>query len=123
MIFSARQLQDLHRSNGQVTLPAQARLTPLARDWVRSRGIQVVFADAPINALAKPQATLVQPIDFDELSRVAASRALLWWCDGPCGAVKAALMATAHELEISELKIASHPQLLVSAIHELAREI
>ena len=31
MIFTARQLEELHRSNGHVTLPYRARLTPLAQ--------------------------------------------------------------------------------------------
>ena len=42
MIFTARQLQDLHKTNGHVRLPVGARLTPLARDWVRAKSVSVV---------------------------------------------------------------------------------
>ena len=31
MIFTARQLEELHRTNGHVTLPYRARLSPLAQ--------------------------------------------------------------------------------------------
>ena len=43
MIFTARQLEDLHKSNGHVVLPYGARLTPLAVDWARGKKIAVGY--------------------------------------------------------------------------------
>ena len=40
MIFTARQLQDLHKTNGHVTLPVGARLTPIS--WVRCSTVYAV---------------------------------------------------------------------------------
>ncbi len=48
MIITARQLEDLHRtggSNGHVTLPYRARLTPLAADFIRARKIVLGYSD------------------------------------------------------------------------------
>ena len=41
MIYTARQLEDLHKGNGngQLVLPYGARLTPLAVDWARARKV------------------------------------------------------------------------------------
>ena len=43
MIFTARQLEDLHKSNGHVVLPYGARLTPLAADWARAKKVQIGY--------------------------------------------------------------------------------
>src|SRR5688500_7191561 len=43
MIFTARQIEDLHKTNGHVTLPVGARLTPMASDWARSRKVAIVY--------------------------------------------------------------------------------
>jgi len=51
MIVTARQLEDLHRasgSNGHVTLPYRARLTPLGSDWVRAKKIVIGYSDVPM---------------------------------------------------------------------------
>src|SRR5258708_2828504 len=48
MIVTARQLEDLHKSNGgngRVTLPYRARLTPLAADFVRARKLTVGYSE------------------------------------------------------------------------------
>src|SRR5437763_8654578 len=96
MIFTARQLEDLHKSNGHVVLPYGARLTPLAVDWARGKRIQVGYgpdelvkeskAVTPASDGAKAQAALAP---------IAGS--FLWWCDGPCGAAKAAVGAIGKE--------------------------
>ncbi|MGB7156531.1 MAG: hypothetical protein WBD40_00610, partial [Tepidisphaeraceae bacterium] len=43
MIFTARQLEDLHRTNGHVTVPVGTRMTPLAQDWLRAKKIAVKY--------------------------------------------------------------------------------
>jgi ribose 5-phosphate isomerase RpiB len=116
MIFTARQLEELHKSNGHVVLPYRARLTPMAQDWIRVRKIAVGYSDdgATRENSAKPQAA-------GEAKTVGGK--FLWWCDGPCGPAKAALMAQAREADIGEIGAASDPQNLSSVIKELARVV
>src|SRR5918993_1746213 len=101
MIVTARQLEDLHRSNGSnghVTLPYRARLSPLAQDWVRARKVVLGYAetDAPQNGAFQtvvPASLPEQPLaasrtDAPPSSPSApngASASILYWCDGPCG--------------------------------------
>jgi hypothetical protein len=111
MIFTARQLEDLHRSSGHVTLPVGARLTPMASDWLKRRGVAAVFqnesAVAPVSTSSAP----------------APAGTILWWCDGPCGAAKAALAAEARERNIQPLQVNAEPKFLVAAVKQLAAEI
>src|SRR5689334_4530919 len=120
MIVTARQLEELHKrngSNGHVTLPYRARLTPLAQDWFRHRSVKLGYADqeAPI---AAPQASSLAPSREIAPAPIGAA---LWWCDGPCGPAKAALMAQSRESSISELPVTSDPNHLIDAIKTLAR--
>lgn len=125
MIFTARQLEDLHRSNGHVTLPVGARLTPLARDWVRSKNIGVRFNGAP-----KPQATEPANTSPPAASQHAspgsapvAPGTMLWWCDGPCGAAKAAIASQARETNLQPIQVPAETKYLVAAVRQLASEI
>src|SRR5688572_17121375 len=97
MIYTARQLEDLWKangSNGQVVLPYRARLTPMASDWIKSKRIQIGYSDLdPSAAVAKAkeaQATIAA-------AGASLGAPYLWWCDGPCGTAKAALMGQAKE--------------------------
>src|SRR5437016_10710226 len=97
MIFTARQLQDLHKSNGHIVLPVGARLTPLATDWLRAKSISVTYGEEPAPegaGLAKPPASAGGSW---RSSSPATPGTILWWCDGPCGQSKAALAAQARE--------------------------
>lgn len=114
MIFTARQLEELHRSNGHVTLPYRARLSPLAQDWVRQKKIAVGYADVDTTP-----PTSTTPRD----ESLAASRPFVWWCDGPCGPAKAALMAQSKESSLNELGVANDANQLVVAIKRIADEI
>ena len=114
MIFTARQLEELHRVNGHVTLPYRARLTPLAQDWLRQKKLAIGYADVevkPVSPAQRPEPTL------------AISRPFGWWCDGPCGPAKAALMAQSKESSLNELGIANDANQLVPAIRKIADEI
>ncbi|WP_428938276.1 RpiB/LacA/LacB family sugar-phosphate isomerase [Fontivita pretiosa] len=123
MIFTARQLEQLHRSNGsngQVILPYRARLTPLAQDWIRQRGIAVGYSDVEVEASNKPGAAetteAVEPA-------TQQSRRLLWWCDGPCGPAKAALLTVAREANFNAIEVAVDPRRIVEAVKIFAREV
>lgn len=120
MIITARQLEDLHKSNGHVTLPYRARLTPLAMDWVRARKIIVGYSDMPAqssNGAAKDQSAA--PAD----AKADVAGALLWWCDGPCGPAKAAIAMQAKESALRGIDLAPDARNLVPAIKRLASEI
>ena len=127
MIFTARQLQDLHKTNGHVTLPVGARLTPMASDWARSRKISVVFdgqagvkPDAPSASNIASVASVAPPLAS---SAPAPAGQILWWCDGPCGAAKAALAAVGREANVQPLPVNAEPKFLVGAVKHLAKEI
>src|SRR5437868_1212794 len=124
MIFTARQLEEMHRNNGHVTLPYQARLTPLAQDWIRHKKIEVGYADVDSDKVSGRAQLAVSEANTGELRSPANSAAkLLWWCDGPCGPAKAAIMAQSKESGIAELPIASEAGQIVPAIRKLAEEI
>jgi hypothetical protein len=112
MIFTARQLEQLHRSNGHVTLPYAARLTPLAKDWLRTRKIAVGYSDVQNDVGIRPE----RSVD----ARPKAP--LLWWTDGPCGPAKAALLGAAREAAIEAIEIGVDPRRLAEAVRILARQ-
>jgi ribose 5-phosphate isomerase RpiB len=116
MIFTARQLQDLQKSNGHVTLPYRARLTPLANDWVRSNKIAVGYAD--VETAGKPAGAAT---NADASSKVAGK--YLWWCDGPCGPAKAALASLSRETDAQTTEIAIDAKRIVDAVKLVAKEI
>src|SRR5258708_31444320 len=92
MIFTARQLEDLHKSNGHVVLPYGARLTPLAVDWVRGKKIAVGYGpDELVKSSNGAKAIGVG----DGAKPQATAGGNLWWCDGPCGAARARVGALA----------------------------
>lgn len=112
MIFTARQLEDLHKTNGHVTLPRTARLTPLAMDWVRKTKIDVVYGEAETG-----ETKVVESIS----SSVGAG--FLWWCDGPCGPAKAAISAEARQTNLKFIDIPADALRLLEAIKYFAGEL
>jgi hypothetical protein len=112
MIYTARQLEELHKNNGHVRLPIGARMTPMARDWLRTKKLSIAYDEGPGPegpGLAKPAAS--------------AAGHFLWWCDGPCGAAKAAVLAQAKETNLQPMTINSEPKYTAAAVKQLAREI
>src|SRR3954452_7085049 len=107
MIYTARQLEDLHRGNGngQLVLPYGARLTPLAVDWAKAKKVAIGYSnvEAPkgevkaVNGVGSPPAA----------AGSAGAGTLLWWCDGPCGAVKAAVAAQGKETSVVAMEAGS----------------
>ena len=118
MIFTARQLEDLHKSNGHVRLPIGARLTPLATDWLRHRNIRAVYDGHSLASPPKAEASV--PVASNAPS---ANDAILWWCDGPCGPAKAAIASATRESNLQPMNVNSEPKYLVTAIKHLAGEL
>jgi ribose 5-phosphate isomerase RpiB len=111
MIFTQRQLELLHNGNGQIVLPYRARLTPLAQDWVRQRKISLGYAD--VQTTLTPKLGSSSPLPSE--SPVDAPR-FLWWCDGPCGPAKAAIVTLAREANLGEMQSGS----ITEVVKELA---
>lgn len=113
MIYTARQLEDLHKTNGngQVVLPYGARLTPLASDWAKSKKVAIGYSniEAP-----KPQIKAI-----GQAATTPTTAPLLWWCDGPCGAAKAAITAQAKETSLAPIEAKD----LAKAIKQIAAEV
>lgn len=131
MIVTARQLEDLHKqngSNGHVTLPYRARLTPLASDWIRAKKVVVGYGDMMAvssvsgPSLAKPQAAVPESIPRTADSAAPAG-AFLWWCDGPCGPAKAAVIAQEKESSLRAMEHASDPKQMVTVLKSIAAEV
>ena len=125
MIFTARQLEDLHKSNGHLRLPVGARLTPMASDWLRKRQIAVAYGiDENASSSAAPAAgTSVRRSSTSISGAPATPGTILWWCDGPCGPAKAALAAQTRETNLVPMPVTAEPKYLIGAIKHLAGEI
>ena len=127
MIFTARQLEDLHKTNGHVTVPVGSRVTPLAQDWLRQKKITLKYGangapqkpapSAVGSSGSAPAAQKPLPLTF------APEGTLLWWCDGPCGQAKAAIMQQSRESSLQPLDLAASNDNLVPAIKRIASEV
>ncbi len=124
MIFTTRQLQDLHKSNGHVTLPVGSRVTPLANDWLRQKRIKIEYGQngSPAPATTAP-ASAPEPAAFTNTASTPTVGGFLWWCDGPCGASKAALAAEARETNLQPIDIPAEAKQIVKVVKRLASEI
>jgi hypothetical protein len=91
MIFTARQLEDMHRAAGQIVLPYRARLTPLAKDWLKAKQIAVGYSEV---VAAKPA---------DIRQSKAAALPMLWWCDGAAGSARTAVTSAAKEISLDQM--------------------
>jgi hypothetical protein len=135
MIFTARQLQALHSGNGgngQLVLPYRARLTPLAQDWIKQRKIVLGYSDVEVdpkslassNRDASAGATATSLASSREDAKPqAGGGTLVWWCDGPCGPAKAALLTQARESNHVTTEIGVDAKRIVEAVRVLASEI
>jgi hypothetical protein len=111
MFYTARQLESLLKENGSIVLPYRARLTPLAKDWVRRQRVQIGYADVELKNGSK----VAKPVEQHPL--------YLWWCDGPCGSAKAALMNAGREARLEAMAILEDSSRVLSAIRHLASEV
>ena len=122
MFVTVRQLEDLHRSNGSnghVTLPYRARLTPLAQDWVKAKRVAVGYSDGEAHAsnAPAPAPTGASP------AQQATGAATLWWCDGPCGPAKAALVEFEKGSSLKPLDVSQEARRIASVVKAIAAEI
>jgi hypothetical protein len=124
MIFTARQLEDLHRTNGngQLVLPYGARLTPLATDWIRSRKIQLGYGP---DELVKENTAIGSAITDAHAAKPQPANvgSFLWWCDGPCGAAKAAIGALAKENNLTAIDNPAESNQLVPVLKRLTTDV
>src|SRR5437763_1078962 len=107
MFFTARQLDDLHRKNGAIVLPYRARLTPLAADWARSKKLIIGYGEVEGPGKVESQPAAPQSTE---------TAALLWWCDGPAGATKAAIAMQSRQSPMRSLEVASDARQIAAAI-------
>jgi hypothetical protein len=113
MMFTARQLEALWKTEGKIVLPYRARLTPLAKDWVRSKKITLGYGDVtPVNGNREQAREL-----HAEVGK------FLWWCDGPCGIAKAALATASQESALEPMAILEDATRVMAAVRHLVREI
>jgi hypothetical protein len=120
MILTARQVEEMYRgngSNGQVTLPYRARLSPLAKDWLRQKKVQVGYADT--QAELEP----VAPTPQRAVLAATGVKRVLRWCDGPCGPAKAALSAAARDAGYSDAEIPVDPTRIFDAVRLIVSDM
>lgn len=120
MIFTARQLEELHRTsggNGQITLPYRARLTPLATDFLRARKISIGYGDVEAAEVPAAKAPGTEP------PAEGSAAPFLWWCDGPCGPAKAAITALAKENPLRAMDEPADAGNLIRAIKSVAANV
>lgn len=111
MIYTARQLQEMHKSNGHVVLPAGARLSPLAADWARAKKIQVGYGEATGARAGEAK------------QEVKGTGVYLWWCDGPCGPAKAALAEQERQGTVRAMDGVNETRHAVEVVKQTAREV
>lgn len=118
MIYTARQLERLLADEGRIVLPYQARLTPLAADWVRSKRVQVGYSN--VSPKAEASAATSQP----QAPVVGTSASpLRYWCDGPCGQAKAALSHLAKQNQLRQIDITADVKQTAEVVRLLKREL
>jgi hypothetical protein len=66
---------------------------------------------------------VLSPAKRGEYAGSSAGGALLWWCDGPCGAAKAAITAQERESSLRAVELPADAKQIVPAIKAIAREI
>src|SRR5690242_9805565 len=131
MIITARQLEDLHRqngANGHVTLPYRARLTPLAVDYIKQRKLVVGYSSVSVESRNdKTSAVRKEPLAASRTNAAAtpapSSTSLLYWCDGPCGPAKAAVVSAEKESNLHALANPADPAQLIPVIKHIASEV
>ncbi|HEX5245262.1 MAG TPA: RpiB/LacA/LacB family sugar-phosphate isomerase [Tepidisphaeraceae bacterium] len=124
MIITARQLEDLHRqngSNGHITLPYRARLTPLALDFIKQR--KLILGYSSVAAVTSGNSNETSAPASASPASPSKSGAILYWCDGPCGPAKAAVVAHEKESNLIALPHAADPKQLIEVIRHLAGQV
>lgn len=101
-----------------------ARLTPLAADWVKARKVTLGFSDVSLKSEAGLASIVTVATPAPATPAAASGLApLLWWCDGPCGGAKGAIVAQAKESSLSPITLPSEARQMVPVIKLAAAEI
>ena len=108
----------MHNGNGQIVLPYRARLSPLARDWVKKKNIEIGYAD--VTADVSPKIGSSSPLPNEAPGQNAK---WVWWCDGPCGPAKAAITNLSREANLGTMQIPSDNKHLSLAVKTLANDV
>lgn len=117
MIFTQRQIEALYKTRNCVVLPIGSRLSPLAKDWIKSRKIDIEYGETP------PAQADVDSAGCAASSSPEGKAKYLWWCDGPCGQAKAAISPLERELGLRLLEIEKNERAILLAIRSLAQRI
>jgi len=126
MFFTARQLEQLHRENGgngRIMLPYRARLTPAAQDWVRLKKVTLGYGEDGAKPASAAIATSAVASPAASPAASTAAGLLLWWCDGPCGAAKAAIAAQEKESLLRSVDLPQDAKQIVPAVKAIASEL
>jgi ribose 5-phosphate isomerase RpiB len=150
MIVTARQLEDMHKSaggSGQIVLPYRAKLTPLAKDFIRAKKIELGYAEVSTPSPGTPGEGRGEGTSaFPGLSTVEGSvqnsafknlpssylspgvsgtgmAGCLWWSDGHAGPAKAAMTTEERQSGVKPLAVANDEANLINAIRSIAKEI
>lgn len=109
MIITQRQLERLAKSGGTIVLPYRARLSPLAADYARHRGLTLGYAEVEAPAgVAAPTAPALP---------------YLWWIEGASGAAQAALRNAARQRPLQPMAILGDATRVESAVRHLEGEL
>ena len=126
MFVTVRQLEQIYKgngSNGHVTLPYRARLTPLAQDWVRSKRVAVGYSDGEAQKPADRAGEFSGRAQHAGPAAESSSGATLWWCDGPCGPAKAALVACERESTLRPLDVPQDARRIGNVVKNVAEKL
>lgn len=119
-------------------LPYRARLSPLAADFVRARKLVLNYSDVekPSNGNAAasqscgttacshpapaPKAAVPMP---GSTPAAQPTGAMFWWCDGPCGPAKAAVVSMEREASLRPMQLPQDRKWIVAVVKEIAAEL
>jgi hypothetical protein len=107
MYVSCRQLQDQLRATGKIILPPNARLTPLANDFLRQQKLSIEVVAAAVS----PAATEPKPTE---------NAAIQYWFGVHSGVAKAAMSAVAREYSLAPNPTPNEASQLIPAIKSMA---
>jgi hypothetical protein len=102
MYLSARQLQDLLKSGGELVLPFGTRLTPAAQDLARSRKLEIRF---DVTAKSPTQTSQIKSPEPVQAVAHAGAGSFFWWCSTRSGTAKAAIAMVSREAPLRSIEV------------------
>ena len=114
--FTAGQLQRMFKADGRIVLPYSGRLTPAAKDWLRLKNVAVGYGPAEIASRADVAAVPQADVQKSALP-------WLWWMDGPCGAVKAAITEAEKSANVQPIGHSADGRETIEVVRSLSMSI